>query len=186
MGMKEHHESVYQISLVPGPIWQWFGLLICSLFIAVFLFSLVKFLSERLENSKENWCPKFIQFLEEHRLVGSTVLRIPKLSAVAAELNCHPLKFKFILFCQESFLLYPPYGWSLLQDLSYNFVFPVTPSHCFHFLSIVKHKRILNTPFMALKHLIPFQLAVENTSPLTLKQHIILQMHVIHICTTEG
>lgn len=107
------------------------------------VFSLVKYLSGRLENSKKkNWCSKFMQFLEEHRPVGSIVPSISfKLSAVAAELSCHLLKFKLILPCWKSFLLYPPYGWPLVQALSYHFVFPVTPSHCFHFLSIVKHSQ---------------------------------------------
>lgn len=59
-----------------------------------------------------------------------------KFSAVAAGLSCHSLKFRLILFCQKSFLLYPPYGWPLLQALSYHFVFPVTPSWCFHFLNL--------------------------------------------------
>lgn len=44
----------------------------CSLWFLIFF--LVKYLSETLENIKKKiWCPKFMQFLEEHRLVGSHI-----------------------------------------------------------------------------------------------------------------
>lgn len=111
----------------------------------IFLILLVKFLNGRLKTLRRQ--TSVCNLCSSWKSTGQFTLYLLvfyfKLSAVAAGLSCHSLKFKLIFFCPKSFLLYLPYGWPLLQALSYHFVFPVTPSCCFHFLSVVKLTGIL-------------------------------------------
>jgi len=160
--------KVYQISLVPGPIWQWSELPICSLFTAVFDFPLWNIFLDNWNSLRRK--TGVLNLCSSRKNIGMLALQFLVFYVkLSVEISCHPLKFKLIFSHQNpSFSTHPMAG--LCSKLSHttSFFQLVHPAASIFWVLFHTHKHVVNIPFMVLKCLIPFQMAAENTSPLTL------------------
>lgn len=130
--MKENNDRDCQISLFPGPVWP-SELLICSLFIAFFNTSCEtsSWKTGKLLRRKTNVC----NLCSSQKSTGQFTLQLLvfhfKLSAMAAGLSCHSLRFRLILLKSPFSSICPMAGlWSKLSLLSFS-----TLSCCFHFFN---------------------------------------------------